>query len=174
MRVKPIVLAVLLTMILCTLLAAPLPAVSSIEQDPPLKWDFSATNAMSNCAYIDEDSAEVIIGEVHSARYPMLTELVAKHKGRVVNRVLDHGKEQAVTVDVPLASVASFVEEIWAARISNYIEPNFKYEAQLIPDDPYFMAQWGLERIEAPRAWARARSCCGKRRNQRENVPRGL
>lgn len=93
MRVKPIVLAVLLTMILCTLLAAPLPAVSSIEQDPPLKWDFLATNAMSNCAYIDEDSAEVIIGEVHSARYPMLTELVAKHEGRVVNRVLDHGKE---------------------------------------------------------------------------------
>ncbi len=38
-----------------------------------------------------------------------------------------------------------------------YIEPNYRYQASLIPSDSYFSNQWYLEKIKAPRAWDKQR-----------------
>jgi thermitase len=153
MKVKPAVFVVFLILLSCMLPATPKLTVSSHKEDVPLKWDFAAASEMRNIAYVDEDSIEVIVGGVQSTQRSKLTELVERYEGNVVGQVLSHGIEEAVTVDLPLASVASFVEEIRVARIAECIEPNFKFEVQFIPNDPYFLEQWGLAKIEAPRAW---------------------
>jgi hypothetical protein len=44
--------------------------------------------------------------------------LMAKHAGKVVNRILNNGEEEAVTSDLPLSSVASFAEKTRFAGIS--------------------------------------------------------
>jgi len=153
MKRKPVVLVAFLTLSFCLLPATPQLTVSSREEGVPLKWDFAATDEMRDIAYVDEDSVEVIVGGVQSTHRPKLTELVERYGGNVVCQVLSRGVEEAVVVDLPLTSAASFVEETRAARIAEYIEPNFKFEVQLVPNDPYFMEQWGLAKIESPRAW---------------------
>ncbi len=38
-----------------------------------------------------------------------------------------------------------------------YIEPNYQYQASIIPSDSYFSNQWYLQKIKAPRAWDKQR-----------------
>ena len=39
--------------------------------------------------------------------------------------------------------------------VIEYIEPVYKYDALLEPNDPYYHKQWGFEQIKAPIAWDR-------------------
>jgi subtilisin family serine protease len=153
MKIKPVVLVALLTLSFCLLPAATKLTASSQEESTHLKWDFAATDKLRDIAYVNRDSVEVIVGGVQSTYRPELTQLVARYGGNVVSQILSRGVEEAVVVSVPLTSAASFVEETAAAKIAEYIEPNLKFEAQFTPNDPYFTDQWGLTKIEAPRAW---------------------
>ncbi len=36
---------------------------------------------------------------------------------------------------------------------TEYAEPNYIYEAFVIPNDPYYSQLWGMEKIQAPEAW---------------------
>ncbi|HUV98433.1 MAG TPA: S8 family serine peptidase [Candidatus Paceibacterota bacterium] len=153
MRRKYLTLLTFLTLLLCSLPVSPQLAVASREEVASLKWDFAAIDKMRDIAYVDEDSVEVIVGEVQFTHRPKLVELVERYGGKVVSQVLNRGVEEAIVVDLPLTSAASFVEATGAANIAEYIEPNFKFEIQFTPNDPYFMEQWGLTKIEAPWAW---------------------
>lgn len=156
MRGAHAVLLIVVIQLLCTLLTGSIPKISSSGKGFTIKWDFATINEIRDLAYVDHDSAELVIGVrgIMWKDYDKLMELIAKHEGKVVNKVsFREGVEEAITVDVPLPSIASFVEEVQVAQVSNYIEPNFKFKVHLIPNDPYWEWQWGPAKIEADNAW---------------------
>ena len=154
MEIRLLILLFLSTQLVCTLPIALPNSVHSRMKDPATKWDFARLEEMRSLAHVDRDSIELVIDvETLTSGYQRLTELIEKHYGRIVNRVFKGHTEAAMTVDVPLATVALFVEEARAARLSAHIEPNLRYEALFTPDDTHFSEQWGLTAIGAPRAW---------------------
>jgi archaellum component FlaF (FlaF/FlaG flagellin family) len=113
----------------------------------PKKW--------SEFAEVDDDSAELIIGtnRARANNYNELTNIIRENNGKIVDTISMDGTIEAVVADIPLTSTSSFVEEIDAVDISTYVEPNLKFEATFIPNDPYWNQQWGPSKIGADHAW---------------------
>jgi thermitase len=119
--------------------------------------DFDKANEWADFTETDKNSTELIIGVSHTRTndYDELANIIRTHKGKIVNTVLMGGKTEAVVADMPLTSISSFTIEINAADLSAYIEPNFKFKANFIPNDPYWNQQWAPIKIGADRAWDR-------------------
>jgi thermitase len=47
----------------------------------------------------------------------------------------------------------AIVEQLKADPMVEYAEPNYRYHALGIPNDPGFSQQWGLTKVQAPAAW---------------------
>lgn len=118
-------------------------------------WDFDKANEWVDFAKVDGDSAELIVGVSHTLpnNYDTITGIIRKNKGNIVNTVSMGNKIEAVVADIPLTSTSSFMTEINSAEVSAYIEPNFKYKINFVPNDPYWNLQWGPQKIGADRAW---------------------
>jgi subtilisin family serine protease len=118
-------------------------------------WNFNEPKKWSEFAEVDDDSAELIIGinHGHANNYNELTNIIRKNSGKIVDTISMDGKIEAVVADIPLTSTSSFTKEINAVGISAYIEPNFKFKANFIPNDPYWNQQWGPSKTEADLAW---------------------
>lgn len=109
----------------------------------------------SDWARVDNDSAEVVIG-LNSGRansYSGLIDLVNAAGVQIVDSISICGNVQAVVADVPLEVFPSFMEAVEARGLSRYIEPNVKFNADLVPNDTDWDLQWGPRKIEADRAW---------------------
>jgi thermitase len=119
--------------------------------------DFDEANGWADFTEADTNSAELIIGVSHTrtSDYDELANIIRTHEGKIVNTVLMGGKTEAVVADMPLASISSFTIEINAAGLSAYIEPNFKFKANFIPNDPCWNQQWAPIKIGADCAWDR-------------------
>ena len=118
-------------------------------------WDFSKPDKWTSFAKVDNDSAELIIGISHTctSNYDELTSIIRAHSGKIVSTVSMGGRIEAVVADIPLTSISSFMSEKEATELSAYVEPNFKFKVNFIPDDPYWNQQWGPIKIGADRAW---------------------
>jgi subtilisin family serine protease len=57
----------------------------------------------------------------------------------------------------PDESVFKKIEELNNNPAVDYAEPNYLYEASLIPSDTYYSEQWYLDKIQAPKTWDIAR-----------------
>ncbi len=57
----------------------------------------------------------------------------------------------------PNESVSKKIEELNDNPAVDYAEPNYLYEASLIPSDTYYGEQWYLDKIQAPKSWDIAR-----------------
>lgn len=119
-------------------------------------WDFKP-DEWADIAKVDDNSVEFVIGVSHARtnNYDELVNIIRKNKGKIVNTVSMGNKMEAVVADISLTSVSSFTTEAKAANVSAYIEPNFKYKIDFIPNDPYWNQQWGPMKIGADRAWDR-------------------
>jgi len=119
--------------------------------------DFSNVSGWAEFAKVDDDSAELIIGvsHPHTNDFSELKKIVGANKGNVVNKVLISSKIEAVIVDIPVTSMSTFITEMNTTDLSTYIEPNLQFEAEFIPNDPYWNQQWGPTKIGADRAWDR-------------------
>jgi hypothetical protein len=132
------------------------PTTSSPQRDRGLSWEFETTDELREFAYVDGDSAELIIGvdDLLPADHVTLMEMMRKYRAAVVNRVtLMRDVEEAIIVDVPLSLVVPFASDLQNSNIPSYVEPNFRFRAQFMPNDPYWGVQWGPARIEANLAW---------------------
>ncbi|WP_194174997.1 S8 family serine peptidase [Desulfofundulus thermobenzoicus] len=47
------------------------------------------------------------------------------------------------------------IKELKQSGRVEYVEPNYPVHMQRVPNDPLFYEQWGLQKINAPRAWDR-------------------
>jgi subtilisin family serine protease len=118
-------------------------------------YDFSKVNKWADFAKVYDDSAELVVGvsHAHTNSYYELTNIIRTNRGKIVNTVSMGNKIEAVIADIPLTSISSFMTEINGTDASTYVEPNFKYRVNFIPNDPYWNQQWGPIKIGADRAW---------------------
>ena len=109
----------------------------------------------SNFASADEDSMELVIGVnmTHPNSYNSLVDVVSSVQGKVVNTVSIKGEVIAIVADVPSNAISSLVKDVQTSNLAQYVEPNVKFQAQFIPNDPYWTYQWGPQKIEADYAW---------------------
>jgi thermitase len=120
-------------------------------------WDFNKVNELARFAKVNDDSVELVVGisDSYTKNYDELSSIIRTHKGKIVNKVSMGGKISTIVADIPLTSISSFMTDMNTADISTYLEPNFKFEANFIPNDPYWNQQWGLINIGADYAWNR-------------------
>ena len=128
------------------------PRPCSVDED---RWNFNRTNEWADFAKVDGDSTELVIG-VNNGKpnsYADIMDLTDENGGDLVGTVSMGGEIRAVVADIPLVAVSSFVAEVRDAGLSKYIEPNMKFQACFVPNDPYWSYQWGPRIIEANYAW---------------------
>lgn len=118
-------------------------------------WDFSKMDEWAEFAELDADSIEMVIGvqSEQSTSLNRLDTLVAQNDGIVLESLTVEGRQRAVVIRVPLSNAAALAGEIEAAGLPRYIEPNIRFRATLVPNDPNWTLQWGPKKIEADYAW---------------------
>ena len=124
-------------------------------------WDFGAFNMDSSFneikgygdfAVAGEDSMELVIG-VNVEAYDSLVKAINASQGKVVNIISIKDEVIAIVADMPFNFVSSFRGEVQTKNLARYVEPNMKFKAQFVPNDPYWSLQWGPQKIEANWAW---------------------
>jgi len=119
------------------------------------KWNFNDTSGWSDFTYVDGNKTRLIVG-VNSDEPTSLLKLekiVATYQAQIVSTVTIASDVRALVVELLLPSVTSFVEEVRAAGLASYVEPNMKIQAQFVPNDPYWNVQWAPQKIGADWAW---------------------
>lgn len=113
------------------------------------------TNERSEFNGDDRCSTQLVIRVNNriSDAYTQLMGIIAKYDCEVVNTVSMAGEIIAVVVDVSSAEALSLAREMRADGLSSYIEHRMKFQAQFVPNDPYWSLQWGPQKIEADWAW---------------------
>jgi subtilisin family serine protease len=104
-------------------------------------------------------SACFLIGLVWSGLF-VFGIIFASASEKDVNQVLVKYKnsKELVVVDVLLGSSAKELANDYSKRSNvEYAEPNFIYEASVLPSDTYYNKQWYLDKIRAPYAWDKVR-----------------
>jgi thermitase len=116
---------------------------------------FKGVSGYSDFFSKDKDLAELVIG-VNMAlpnAYNNIINKVSAVRGKVVNTVSARGEVFAIVADVPLNSAYPLIKDVQTNKLAQYIEPNRKFQAQLVPNDPYWSFQWGPQKIQADLAW---------------------
>lgn len=119
------------------------------------RWDFSNKLKWVDFAYVDDDSAELVIGldGIQPNSYSELVDLIRSWGGDLVNTVSMDDEIKAVVADIPVMTMSAFISEIEVAKLSRYVEPNMKFKIDFFPNDPDWSKQWGQRIIEADYAW---------------------
>jgi thermitase len=113
------------------------------------------TSKWSELPDVGDNKTRLIVG-VDNEKPECLLELkrtVTKHQGTIVNTVAIRSTPIAVVVELSMASVPVFLEDLRVAELASYVEPNMKVQALLVPNDPYWSMQWGAQKIQADWAW---------------------
>jgi thermitase len=133
---------------------APSSRLSAQEIDT-LKWNFSSPMEWSDFAYVNKDSAELVIGvnSTWQSNHDELAGYLLENGGRLVDTVSMGNETRALTADIPFSSVHSFVLEVETANMARYVEPNIRYKAYSVPNDPEWFLQWGPQKMAADWAW---------------------
>lgn len=121
--------------------------VKDIASDKAEWWD--------NIAHFDEDSAQLVIGVdwVQPSDHAAIDDLIAGNGGKIINTVSIEGKVISLVVDMPRTVVSTFVTQVQVNNEVRYVEPNMKFQTDLVPNDPYWSLQWGPQKIHADYAW---------------------
>jgi len=119
------------------------------------KQGFSNEVDWDDFAYADNDSAELVIGlsDTQPDSYSELADLIACNGGELVNKVSVDGKVTAVVADMSYEAMRILVSDAEISRLASYVEPNFRFEVDFVPNDADWLKQWGPQRIEADYAW---------------------
>jgi len=129
------------------------------EQLPPSVKTLINTGkpeAKSEASFIhDQDSIELVIGltENQTGKYLEIEKIAVQKNGRIRSKISFGNMLQSLVVDVPFEEVSSFLEDVSVKTQMKYVEPNWKFYVDAVPNDPKFGKQWGLKKIEASFAW---------------------
>lgn len=104
---------------------------------------------------VKNNSIELVIG-INDDRYESerneLDAIIQRFNGEIINYI-NADNLLAIVVNVPFQYSSSLIKELHNIRIIKYIEPNAKYNAHFVPNDPYWSLQWGPQKINADYAW---------------------
>lgn len=98
---------------------------------------------------------ELVVGvsDMPSKNYRDLLGLISKYSGKVLTNVSFKEKVEAIIASLPLSLISAFIKEAKVTAAPKYVEPNARFKIDFVPNDPYWAAQWGPQRIEADYAW---------------------
>jgi parallel beta-helix repeat protein len=116
-------------------------------------WNFDNLIDLLDFTLTHNGSVEVVVGIKDGADYDELVSSIEESGGTVVDTIFIQDNPIAIVADVPLNSIASFVDELKATGLPMYVEPNMKSTVSWVPNDPGWSSQWGPRRIEADYAW---------------------
>ena len=116
---------------------------------------FKGVSGYSDFFSKDNDSMELVIGVNRALpnAYNNIINKVSNVRGKIVNTVSAQGEIFAIVADVPSSAAYSLMKDVETNNLAQYIEPNRKFQAQLVPNDQYWSFQWGPQIIEADLAW---------------------
>lgn len=116
---------------------------------------FKGVSGYSDFVSKDNDSMELVIGVNRALpnAYNNIINKVSNVRGKIVNTVSAQGEIFAIVADVPSSAAYSLMKDVETNNLAQYIEPNRKFQAQLVPNDQYWSFQWGPQIIEADLAW---------------------
>jgi hypothetical protein len=105
-------------------------------------WSFDE-EWLSEFACVNGDMARLIVGVADAIPNGCehLRELLLRNGGKIVDTICIRDKIIAMVVEVPLREASSFAAKIYASGLAEYIEPDMKVRAQLVPNDPYWSNQ---------------------------------
>lgn len=113
----------------------------------------SQASDWSDFAYRKGNVTQMIVGlkNYRPLRVAQVEEIAQRYGGKIVDKVSIGNRDIALTVELPLSDISKFIKE--ASTVASYIEPNWKWRAQLVPNDPFWSLQWGPQKIGAEWAW---------------------
>jgi thermitase len=119
------------------------------------RWDLDRAGEWGDFVRADEDSAEFVIGVsvACSDAYAKLRRIIDMNGGKVVDKISSKDRTWAIVVDIPFDLITSTVHKVKATGLAEYVEPNMKLQAQIVPNDPYWSLQWGPQKLDADWAW---------------------
>jgi len=79
--------------------------------------------------------------------YVRLMDTISKYGGEVINTVSVKGLVIAVIVEIPYVNARLLARDVSINGLSAYIEHRVKFQAQVIPNDPYWNLQWDLRKL---------------------------
>jgi hypothetical protein len=109
---------------------------------------------MDDFAY-NGSSVELVVGFRGNCSNNLLqlTSLVVQKGGCVVNRFSLGGVIRSLTLSVATSKVSSFLRAVAGEEGVEFVEPNWKFCIDAVPNDPEWVDQWGPAKIEADKAW---------------------
>lgn len=118
-------------------------------------WNFSDTSVWGNSTYLLGNTTRLVVGFEGQSPPSLVTfeRIAAKHKAKIVNKVVYGNETRALVVELPLLSVVSFVGDLKTVSWTSYVEPVMKDQALFVPDDPLWNSQWGPQKVGADYAW---------------------
>jgi thermitase len=123
------------------------------------QWPFYANNAeflsggICNFAY-DGSRVELVVGLRHGeGSFQALASLFAQKNGYITNRFSLEYSTRSVVVSVPTAEVSQVLAYLLSNENVKYVEPNWKFSIDAVPNDPAWVDQWGPAKVEADAAW---------------------
>ena len=117
--------------------------------------DRLALAGWESSSYAGQGSAELVIG-VSSAKQNGevgVEDYLREIGGRFVGSVSMGSEVRAVVADVPFSAELSFVSAVETAGLASFVEPNVRFQADSVPNDPGWHRQWAPKKIEADFAW---------------------
>jgi thermitase len=154
MKIKIAILVALLTFLLLKLNDTSMTMEQSINQTNS-EWNFDQQGLVKKIAYVKDDLVRLVLGVNTRVPYNYfkLERIVTAHSGQVVNVISMNREIKAVTVEIPIKQSLIFMSEVMGKEVATFVEPNFKFQCQFVPNDPYWALQWGPQKIEAQWAW---------------------
>ena len=103
----------------------------------------------------DGDSSQLVIGlnSMYPGDYNSLVEKVSKFGGNILHNVSIRGEPIALVANLPKTSVSVFERETQTTGLARYVEPRIRFNVDFVPNDPYYVNQWAMPKIEADWAW---------------------
>jgi len=118
-------------------------------------WRLIEKSEWEKYAKIDGDIVELVVG-INTPRkrnYADLKTFVEGVGGKIKNEITFGNEARAVTISIPFDLIPEVIDKLSHSKFSSYVEPNIKFNADFIPNDPYWSQQWALRKIEADYAW---------------------
>jgi subtilisin family serine protease len=79
-------------------------------------------------------------------------QLVVSSGGQILKE-LSHPALNAIVVRVPSRVADAFQSAMRRSPLVRYVDPNGNASATIVPNDPMYVSQWALPKIQAPQVW---------------------
>jgi len=114
-------------------------------------WNFEKAREWGDFAYVNKDSAELVIGLKEKG--DVLSHLITTHGGKIIKTISTRKEILAIVAEIPFDLIPDFARKVKTTGLVEYVEPNLRVRPEFLPNDPNWAYQWGPQKIEADWAW---------------------